>query len=632
MNVLKIVIVSLFVFKLFAFDLYIPEKYHLKINIKNITIKKYKNIDKINFNNSLALISYNYIPLIFKKNLTIITPLGELKEYILTHKKSLNEIKTIVNPDFASKILLNKINAHYKIVNGDLNSFLKNKIRADAFVANKNIDKGNIYDFPLKLYGIDFNKYFLVSNKKFIKKHYEFIKKLNKIFEKNLDFREDLIYKTLLISSYYLNKPLNFNKILFENYKLVYEKKEESLIVDVTSKWPPFHMLENGHLYGIGIDFWKLIAKKAKLKYKFHLVNSWSDVLKNIKTKKADLTIDTSDTSDREKYALFSKPYVSFPLAIICRNGENFNSINDIKSIALGKNYTAEKLMKKHYPNLNYIETNTTFDALKLVKEKKAQCAVDILPVILWTINKNHFMNLQLAFKTPFDFNVQIMVKKNSPGLVAKINRAIDEITPHEKNQILKKYLNTVIIQKSSVNKYILLGILSVIIIIILIIVFIGGKKFKKIKKEAFYDELTGILNRRGLLDKIKNIKNGSVLFFDIDHFKKINDTYGHEFGDYVLKEIGEILKNTFRNSDIVGRWGGEEFIVILSDTDYENALKLAERLRKIIENYYFKGIKVTISVGVSEYKGHLAESLKKADEALYEAKNSGRNNIKGKK
>ena len=629
MNVLKIVIVSFIFIKLFAVDLYVPKDFK-NINIENIHIKKYTDIKQIDFNNSLVVLDYNKIPLILEENLTVITPIGKLKEYILTHGKSLSKIKKIINLDFASKIILDKVNGNYKAVKGTFKDFLNEK--ADAIVYSKKIKNNNIYDFPLSLYGIEFNKYFIVGNKDFLKKHYMLIKKINGKFENSLNFRKDLVYKTFLISAIYLNKKINFNTLLFENYQLTEEKKEKNLIVDITPNWPPFDIYEKRRLYGIGVDFWKLIAKKANLKYKFKLVNYWPNVLKDIKNKKADLTINTSETPDRKKFALFSKPYVSFPLAIICRNNEEFKSINDIKSLAVGKNFTAEKLMKEHYPNLNYIETKNTFEALNLVIQKKAECAVDILPAILWIINKNHLMNLQIAFKTPFKFYVQIMIRKDKPDLLLKINRAIDKITPIEKKEIINKYLKTIVVEKENrINRFILL-VLIIVIIIALLVYVRNKRRVIKIKKLVEYDELTHILNRRGVLGKIENVKTGSILFLDIDYFKKINDTYGHEFGDFVLSEIGKILQNTFRKSDIIGRWGGEEFIIILPETSYEDALKLAEKLRKTIENHNFKDVKVTISVGVSEYTGNFENSLKRADEALYKAKNSGRNQVKGKR
>ncbi len=624
MNVLKVVIVSFIVCKLFSFDLYTPDNFEKK-PIKNLKYVNYKNIKDVDFNKSLAVVSYNEIPLIFKKNLIILTPIGEVREYILTYKKSLSDIKAIANIDFASKILLDKVNKDYKIVKGNINDFLNRKL--DAIVYSKRFKRKDIYNFPLKKYGIELNKFFIVTTKEFLDKHKNDIEKLNESFEETFDFRKDLAYKTLLLSSLYLNKKINFDKVLFENYHL--KEDEKVLRVDVTANWPPFDIYENKKLYGIGVDFWKLIAKKAHLNYKFNIKYDWLDVLKDIKEKKTDLTINTSATPDREKFSIFSKPYLSFPLAVICRNDEVIKSIKDIKSIAVGKNFTAEKLMKKYYPNLNYVETKDVFEALNLVRNKKAQCAVDILPTILWTINKNHLMNLQIAFKTPFKFNVQIMIRKDKKDLLQKINKAISAITPQEREEILNRYLNTIVIERNN-NKKSIAWILFIVLIVFFLLILWFKKRFKKIKSEALYDELTQIYNRKGVLEELKEVKRGSVLFFDLDHFKKINDTYGHEFGDYVLSEIGNILKSNFRESDIIGRWGGEEFVVILPNTKYKDALKLAEKLRKIIENYDFDGKKVTISIGVSAYNGNLEASLAKADMALYEAKKSGRNQVKG--
>jgi len=626
MNVLKTVIVSLIFIKLYAVDLYVPKNYKTDININGVSVKKYKSVKDVNFSNALGIVSYNEIPLIFEKNLTVITPLGEVKEYILTHKKSLSDIKTVMNLDFTGRILLDSVNSNYKSVKGNLKEFFNSK--ADAIVYSKDIDKEGIFDFPVNFYGIDFNRYFIVSSKKFIKKNRKLIKELNEEFENKLNFHKRFVYKTFLLSGLYLNKKVDFNKLLFENYRLIQEKYEESLIIDVTPNWHPFDIYKNGHLYGIGVDFWKLIAKKAKLKYKFKLVNYWPDVLKDIKEKKADLTINTSETKDREKYALFSKPYVSFPLAIICKSDDNFRSIKDITSIAVGKNFTAEKLMKKYYPNLNYVETKNTLSALKLVQNKKTDCAVDILPVILWNINQNHLMNMKVAFKTPFKFNVQIMVRKDRPDLLIQINKAIDAISPEQRGRIIDNYISTVLVDRSTVNWKVIIGIIVGAIIILGLLIF----RIRYLSTTAKYDSLTGLLNRRGVLKELSS-EEGAVLYMDIDHFKNINDTYGHEKGDEVLKILGQVLKKSFRKNDIIGRWGGEEFVVVLPKTDYLSALKLAEKLRNIIENTDYNGLHATASIGVSEFKSKkgFEESLEKADKALYEAKNSGRNQVKGK-
>ena len=128
-----------------------------------------------------------------------------------------------------------------------------------------------------------------------------------------------------------------------------------------------------------------------------------------------------------------------------------------------------------------------------------------------------------------------------------------------------------------------------------------------------------------------------SVLMIDIDKFKNINDTYGHDVGDEVIKLLANSLIEHVRQSDIVVRLGGEEFVAILPDSDIDNAQIKAEDIRKIIENLEFKlenstMIKFTVSIGVSNYEidndYSFDKVLKKSDEALYEAKESGRNKV----
>ncbi len=126
-----------------------------------------------------------------------------------------------------------------------------------------------------------------------------------------------------------------------------------------------------------------------------------------------------------------------------------------------------------------------------------------------------------------------------------------------------------------------------------------------------------------------------SVIFYDLDFFKKVNDTYGHNAGDYILKEAAKVAKNTLRRSDILGRVGGEEFLVVLPDTDSNTAVDLAERIRKAVSSFPFevnkKKVQQTISLGVSQLSANMKSSLElleSADKKLYESKNSGRNKV----
>ena len=155
----------------------------------------------------------------------------------------------------------------------------------------------------------------------------------------------------------------------------------------------------------------------------------------------------------------------------------------------------------------------------------------------------------------------------------------------------------------------------------------------------ALIDGLTGLSNRRAADAAIAgetalSDRTGrplSFALFDIDHFKRINDTYGHDGGDRVLQEVGRLMMHLQRKGDIIARWGGEEFLTILVGVDLSGARTHAERFRKEVEGLVIEGlVPITISAGVSEYKAGeaAAAAIKRADEHLYEAKRSGRNRV----
>jgi len=159
------------------------------------------------------------------------------------------------------------------------------------------------------------------------------------------------------------------------------------------------------------------------------------------------------------------------------------------------------------------------------------------------------------------------------------------------------------------------------------------------LQSHAICDMLTGLYNRnhldseggRKFAKAFRQQDNLTILMVDIDHFKAVNDTYGHLIGDKVLKAVANILKQSNRVEDFVARFGGEEFIVLLEDCDKDNAINKAEQFRKNIEELHPEGIKITASFGVvnlsSRHKS-LEDMIKDADTALYEAKESGRNKV----
>ena len=164
-------------------------------------------------------------------------------------------------------------------------------------------------------------------------------------------------------------------------------------------------------------------------------------------------------------------------------------------------------------------------------------------------------------------------------------------------------------------------------------------------REEAMSDALTGLLNRKGLEYKLKEQlrpdmelpDNLSLLMLDIDHFKRVNDSFGHLFGDKVIRAVAQVIKGNIKGQDIGVRYGGEEFLVLLPETPVDGALVVAEKLRGLIASSRIKRINsdemlesITISVGVANHEGGegLEALIGRADEALYVSKSNGRNRV----
>lgn len=171
-----------------------------------------------------------------------------------------------------------------------------------------------------------------------------------------------------------------------------------------------------------------------------------------------------------------------------------------------------------------------------------------------------------------------------------------------------------------------------------------SNEKYYKLEESSCIDFLTGLLNVRYFDKTLNDVmahakelnKNVSLLFIDIDHFKKVNDTYGHLNGDIVLKTLSELLQNQSRSTDVVTRYGGEEFIILLIDCGLTEAKNAAERICAMVENHEFDTqskdkIRITVSIGVACYPETTAAEdklIEQADIALYKAKRSGRNRV----
>ncbi len=239
--------------------------------------------------------------------------------------------------------------------------------------------------------------------------------------------------------------------------------------------------------------------------------------------------------------------------------------------------------------------------------------------------NLSKLINAWIAYKDILNSNQKDQILSNSENIWKLSNGVVNTIETKTHNHIAIQYL-------------FLFLMFAVVCILGLVIIFIRKVVQENIEKKASHDQLTNLLNRNylhqiyssKLSDSISKSSFLAVLLCDIDHFKYVNDTFGHDIGDSVLKGLAEILVKNTRDNDAIFRYGGEEFLILVSFTEIPQLIQYAERLRSSVENTEIIEHKITISIGVSliDDKQDLKQHILRADAALYKAKQAGRNRV----
>jgi len=249
---------------------------------------------------------------------------------------------------------------------------------------------------------------------------------------------------------------------------------------------------------------------------------------------------------------------------------------------------------------------------------------------------------MKVSAKIDLEVTLAYGVNKADTTLLSIMNKAIDTIDEGAKQEIINRWTNPM--NGDDPRHYyelfgkILLGLLLVLLPLLY--------HYRKIRKDnvkltdiSTKDALSKLYNRRYMDGHIQNIlehkkyKHFSLILADIDNFKKINDTYGHPYGDKVIVKIAHILNSNVRGEDIVSRWGGEEFLIFCPNATSDDAAVLAERLRVKIESTMQEknDLYITCSFGVAQYNGLSNKEttyLEKVDNALYQAKRNGKNRV----
>lgn len=439
--------------------------------------------------------------------------------------------------------------------------------------------------------------------------------------------------------------PFSLLGVELTSSEKAYLEKVGVVNVCVDPDWEPFEMIdEMGNYTGIGADLLQLVTKRIGIEIAILPTKDWDESVAYSKAGKCKIISFLNQTPHRDTWLLFTKPHFTDPNVFVTREEHAFvgNPSELIQeSIVFPAGTAMEELMRKEYPNLRIMATQSEMEAFQMVSAKKADIAMRSLIIAAYTIKKEGLFNLKIAGQLPnYTNQLRMGVIHSEPMLRDILNKGIATITPQDRASIVNKYIS---IKAQTVNDYSL--IFKVIFGFILAgLVFLWRYyELNKYTKELLYlsetDLLTKIYNRTKIEKELityvthaqQNHQPFSILLLDIDHFKMVNDTFGHPMGDQVLIKIADLIKRAIRHDDLLGRWGGEEFLILCPNSTQEEAFSVAERIKRGIKTGVYATHKQhTASIGVATLSSSDTPYIliSHADDALYEAKHEGRDRI----
>ncbi|WP_455755835.1 transporter substrate-binding domain-containing diguanylate cyclase [Sulfurimonas sp.] len=462
--------------------------------------------------------------------------------------------------------------------------------------------------------------------------------------------------KLNLQKKWFTNSDTNSISIELSNKEKKYLKKKKTITMCIDPDWMPFEKFDkNGNHTGMTADYFEVFQKDIGVEIKVINTKTWSESIEAAKDRRCDILSLAMETTDRKKYMNFTTPYLSIPLVMATK--QNVSFFDDFKylkneKVGIVKGYAFNEIIRREYPNIKVVNVDNLKDGLQKVANGELFGFIDTMASIGYIFQKKFVGELKIAGKFEEKWELGIGVRNDDLELLSIFERVIKNLSPELKQTIFSKYIA---IKYEKMTDYEFLTEILIVVFIFMAIGVYHNRKLslvnkqlenlqEKLQEQANRDPMTNLYNRRYFHDVANDITHiakrketdTGIIMIDIDNFKSINDKYGHSIGDSVIKQLGLLLIEHTRESDIVARFGGEEFVVLLPNTDIDGSMHIASILREVVqkESIYIDEnnfLKYTVSLGVDNMLHEdkdIEKTLNRADEALYAAKNSGKNKV----
>lgn len=422
--------------------------------------------------------------------------------------------------------------------------------------------------------------------------------------------------------------------------------------------WFPIDFVDqNGEHAGISADLISRVSRQYDIPFVFERSDSFEQAIQRLAEGEVDVIPAVLPTPRLRETLAVSKPYLSLPLVIATRKKEFF--VGELGNLAgsrvgiLARGPMPDVLSQK-YPGIEFTDVDSTREGLERVVEEEDFAFIGTVPAIAYAIQEYGFYNIKISGRLEEKRAIAVAVAEEDRRLLGVIEKTLRSISVEERESVVDEWISVSVERRvdRTVLWRVLIGAAVVAVAAIAWIRKVHSynvqlsrayrmleEKNAELETLSVTNQLTGLYNRNKLDTELaREVARSnryesplSVIMLDLDGFKAINDRFGHQSGDSVLKAVAERIRYIVRSADIPGRWGGEEFLIICPETHLGGAEELAERLRQEIAATPSRAdTPVTASFGVSRHtSGETAEQLvQRVDRNLYEAKRAGKDRV----
>ena len=422
-----------------------------------------------------------------------------------------------------------------------------------------------------------------------------------------------------------------------------YMEEKQKITMCVDPEWLPLEAIREGNHIGIAADVFDLFQKRLPIPITLVNTQTWVESLEKAKARECDIFSLASETPDRKHYMDFTSSYLDLPIVMVTRMDKPFiETIEQVKKEKIGivSGYAFTELLRNKIKDIHIVEVASLHEGLKQVENGNLYGYIDNLMVISPLIQKQFTGLLKISARLDEDLKLAVGTRNDEPVLQGIFEKLVSHI---KEKQLQGIYNNWISVEYQKGFDYrlfweIMIGVFAVVAMSLLYSYKLQQHN-KKLREISVTDPLTRLYNRFKI-NKILALQYASLLrygndcgiiFLDIDYFKKVNDMHGHTVGDDILVEFSNVLKNNVREMDAVGRWGGEEFLIVCPNIGIISTEKMTQKLlQKICTHSFSHGLTLSASFGVGSLRQELSvvENIEHVDKALYQAKSLGRGRI----